>query len=568
MSKLFKILVTLSISLVLGLQYITSIGCKYMEISRAVAITADEDIDDDSGVDDNSGTGEDMDNDESSSDSSGGYIDIPGPSIEEIRSTNNFLSRSTSVYNNINGKTVLVDSFFRVSNEVLNNPNVAQAIMIKQCTDYKKAHPEKDVTITLTTFRMSVVASACIDPTKPDYGKMKSLFDCEYNDEGYVRISYLLLEAARYGINVLFVGQLDASPIKYNGVTTNDYSHEHYFNSHMQDDTYVEGKKIADFMTAKTVDWTCYGDKAAADMMHLKVCSVTNYIDKNGVEQGPAVWVGSTNVDAITDKGYNGHNSTQTAIVITNHDRIRQVVYNFTKMMLDYVLQEEVIYFRDKAKTMNTEQITLINSGHEDMIPEDERIVYLGTPNDKVFEFYFTPLGGAVENWEPEFNPYSKYISKLLPSVSGGDYIEFAWNNVKFVNNFPFAKTIEEIIQYSFENNPNLNNKLFVDLPEIDKSIFNNLVVGENIGVLSINRYSHLHKHDKDFMLSYVEDGVRYYVTVVNSLNYHVGAMSYQNNTMVVIKETSATGNNFYTEFGKLSVPDFDFEAGRVQPNS
>ena len=477
----------------------------------------------------------------------------PTPEID----TNNFLSRNTVKYENINGKTVTVDTFYRDGGEVMNNPSIGQAIMLYQCIQYKKLHKNEEVFASLSSFHLSVTASVCVLPNMPDYGKMKSLTTQEFTDDGYYRIAYLLVEAAKYGVKVIVVGQLDSI----------DYvSQRTYFNSHMQDDCYVEGKKVKDFMTARAVDWTSYGDKAGADMMHVKSCTVSHYIDNNGVEHRSATWLSSQNLDSIKADGTNGNDSINTAVIISEHEEIRKIVYNYTRLMSEYYTQEYVNIFRNMIIKMNTEQINLINEGRENEIADNMKIVYLGSETDKVFELYFTPFGGANATWDTVMNPYSKYINKLLPAVSGGDYIEFMWNNVKFINTFPFAQTIEDVLAYSFKTNANLNNKLYIRMGGISLTGFKGLVEGENIGRLSLCEADtiSLPYHSKDFQLSYKENGERYYVSCLNSLNFHEGAMGYQTNSFLVIKETAETGNDFYTNFGILTVPGVDFESGRL----
>lgn len=484
---------------------------------------------------------------------------------ENTEVVNNFNSRSSVYYSDINGKTVGVDMFYRDSGEALNNPNVAQAIMIKQATDYKIKYPEKDVTVTCTSFHVSVVASVCLDRESKEFGRMKSLYDCEYDDNGYYRISYLLVEAAKYGVNVIVIGQIDASGVLQEEGTKPDYDFIQYFESHLNDPCYDGVSAVKDFMVAKKAYWTSYGDKEAYDMMHLKTCTVTNYIDANGNECGPAVWTGCINLDGINMYGSNGNDGIQTAIVITEHEEIRRVTYNFTKLLAEYCEQEHVNYFRNIVKETNKKQISLILEGKESEIAKDEQIVYMGSENDKVFEVYFTPTGGATENWNVKLNPLCKYISKLLPSVSGEDYVELFWNNVKFVSNFPLAKTLEDVIQYSFTENSRLNNRLYLHLEGIDTLKFEGLKVGENIGFCSVNKYvSKRWPHSKDLQLSYKEKGVRYYVNIINSLNFHSGSMFGQTNSYFVIKESQETGNKFYCDYGKLTVPDADFESIRI----
>ena len=487
---------------------------------------------------------------------------INNPPVVE---NNNFLAKNKTEYKNINGKNVSVYALYRTPWEAYNNPNVAEGIMLKQCIDYKKKYPEKDVYITLSSFHLSVVAAVCVDEESDDYGRMKSLYDCEYDDKGYYRISYLLVEAAKYGINVIAIGHIDASPVwNVDGTVLDDYNHTAYFESHMEDDCYVEGKKVKEFLTAKTTDWTSYGDKSAADMMHLKACSVSNYIDSDGNEHSGTIWLSSTNLDGIKDVGSNGNDSIQTGVVISDHDELCRVLYNYSNLMTNYCGQEEVNYFRDIVIKRNTEQISLINQGRENEILEDEQIVYLGSETDNVFELYFSPLGGNVENWDTENNPYSKYINKLLPSISGSDYIEFMWNNVKFVSSFGFAQTLENILEYSFKTNVNIKNKLYLHLGGINISKYEDLKVGTQIGFLSLNENLNNGNHAKDLQLSYVENSERYYVTILATTNFHSGAMYGQSNSILVIKETKNTGNNFYVEFGKLTVPGINFEEIRV----
>ena len=65
--------------------------------------------------------------------------------------------------------------------------------------------------------------------------------------------------------------------------------------------------------------------------------------------------------------------------------------------------------------------------------------------------------------------------------------------------------------------------------------------------------------------VTYVENGVRYYVTLFNSLNMHEGAMFFQTNSILVIKETEKTGNDFYIDYAIMTVPGIEFESHRYK---
>ncbi len=474
-------------------------------------------------------------------------------------------SLQTAKFENINGKTVTVDNYARKTGDIYGNPNVGQGVLLAQCIKYKQAYPDEEVYISISSFHFSVNAGVCLDRSSEEYGLMRSLHDSEYDDEGYVRISYLLVYAAKIGINVLAVGHRDAGvSVDANGNQRADLPFDKYFASYAEQDSDIEGKKIGDYLKYCRVEWTDYGDKAASDMMHVKSCTVSNYLGEDGKPRGAGVWVGSINIDAVHYSGVNSHDTLQTGAILTNHEEIRQVVYNYTELTMAYDGQEEITELRALVKQMNEEQARLIGEGRAEEIPIDERIIYLGSENDSVFEFYFTPLGGASGTWDTTHNPYSKYISKLMPAVSGGDYIEFSWINVKYLTNFEFSNILASVLYNSFASSGRTDNRLFLYLPGFNVSMMDSLKEGENIGVKRINEKLDTEVHCKDFQLSYVENGERQYVTVYNSLNFHLGAMSYQTNSFLVIKETEKTGNNVYVSHGKATTYGFITEEHRI----
>ena len=478
---------------------------------------------------------------------------------------NDFQSRTKNSYANINGKTVDVYSFYREQGEAPNNPNFGVAVMLAQCIKYKQNHPEEKVTMTFASFHISVRAAACLDRDSEEYGMMKNLYDGQlYDDKGYVCISYLLVEAARHGIETVVNGHLNAAPIyRDDGTTVEDLYFDRFFNEYLDDDSLIEGKKIGDFMNFTKTNWTSYGDKAAADMMHLKAASVSHYTDSEGVDHGPAVWLGSTNLDGIKDSGSNWNDNIQTGVIITDHDMIYRTLYNYMMLLSGHGEKEQASEFRNKAMRLAAEQIALINAGKGDEIPEDKRIVYLGTENDKVFELYFTPFGTTQSTWDTVNNPFCKYINMLRPEISGESYIELLWNNPKFKMNFALGDTIVEMIVNAFLKNKSGENRLHICMDGIDVGAFDKLQEGYNIAHKFLNDYS-IPYHIKDLQLSYATGGERHYVTVYNTLNFHEGSMSYQSNSVLIIHETDKTGNGFYTDYAIMTTPEIDFESRRV----
>lgn len=130
-------------------------------------------------------------------------------------------------------------------------------------------------------------------------------------------------------------------------------------------------------------------------------------------------------------------------------------------------------------------------------------------------------------------------------SLSEG-YIAFAWNYPDYSNDFALCETLIDIVAEAFHNNRDADNKLYIMLPGFNSSQFSDLVVGTDIGYKSINVATHGSVHCKDIQMSYVENGERYYVSLLNSLNIHAGSMYYQSNQMLVIKEKDGSANSVY----------------------
>lgn len=461
-------------------------------------------------------------------------------SFDKLDSSNNFMSRGRTEFDNINSKKVTVDTFTYITNKPANNPTVGEGILIYQALLYKKAHPEKDVSIDLSSFRINVETAVCLNRNSRYFGYLRALATKDMDEFGFVRISYLLVCAARMGIRVSVSGQLDGYP------NSKDAPHlDEYFKSHLNDPcdvSYVEDGKVSDYLNYHYIYWTSYDNDAATDMMHTKACAVSNYIDINGVEHENAIWLSSTNLDGIYNNGLNANNGLQTAVIVSDHEMLYKVTHNYLQLIGQYPEQEDVYEFRQFMINTVTKQIDLINAGRGDEIPEDELLVYLGTENDDVFELYFSPFGGDVAMWEDDYNPFLRYLKKLNNSDS---YIWLAWNNVKFNKNYQLAKTMENMVTEAFTKNKNKNNRAYISLPEFDSSSFEKLTIGKDIQYYSIGKRLLGKIHAKDIMLSYSENGKRYYVTILDSMNLHQGAMSYQSNFAIVIKETKLQSSVF-----------------------
>ena len=459
----------------------------------------------------------------------------------------NFQGLGHTTYANINGKTVTAEAFYRYHNESLSDPNNGLGLLIYQCIEYKRAHPEEDVKITFSSYRTSVTAAVCVIPESKYYGYMRSLYTTNYDEHGFVRISYMLTEAARMGIKVTLVNQLNSygvqqyNPTKKKLQTRVNLDLKIYYNNARKSDCYnkyAKGKKVSNFMNCANVDWKV-SDKTG-DMQHIKSATVSHYLATDGSEHTSAIFVSSANLDENNYKGCNGNNGSQAGCIVSDHDDLYRVTYNYMQLMTKYKGQEEIYKLRKLANEMNDKQIALIRDGREDEIPDDEQIVYLGSDTDKVFEMYFTPLGGSADSWDTVKNPFCKYFTKLSKSE---DYVELYWNEFGYGDDYNCRMT-EKLVTKAFCDNPNINNKFSISITGFDTSKIQELKLGREIGSRSIKDGSNI--HSKDILLSYQEKGVRHNVSLITSCNYYMVAFNYRTNSALVINETEESGGNYY----------------------
>ena len=470
--------------------------------------------------------------------------------------TSNFSSLGTTTYAGINGVDVTVDAFNRDPGDSIDDPNFAQGMLIYQCIQYKVAHPDADVSIYFSSYRTSVTASVCVDRNSKFFGYMRSLFDTEHDNFGFVRISFMLVEAARMGIHVTLVTQLNSYGTNQFSTNSKGYAwksnldHIAYFNNALTKNcysSYASGSKVSDYMTFANVGWDV--DARGGDMHHIKTSIVSNYRDKDGVDHGPSVFLTSSNLDENDYRGRNGNTGSQSGVVISDHAALYNVVKNYLDMCVEYQGVDEMVRFRDIVRKRQTEQVDLINSGQGDSIPMDERLVYLGSDTDDVFQMCFTPLPGGVMVWDTVHNPYAKYLSEMAESTGP---IVFTWNMPynSCTNYFEF--TFEDIISEAFHRNKNPENRIYLHFESFNANKYNDLVVGRDIGFKAVNTNLNKYLHSKDIIMSYEYGGERKYVSIVSSANFGVGAFWQRTNSVLVIKETEQN-HNFYTTLGRAS---------------
>lgn len=472
--------------------------------------------------------------------SSDGSINSTYDAFPRLDNRSNFMSNGTKVFEDINGQDVTVDTIVYAPGKPDSNMNFSQGMLIYQAMLYKQAHPEEDVDIRITSYRFSVQAGLCINRNSRYFGYMRQMpHNVNCDKFGFVRIAYLLISAAKMGINVTVIAHQDAYP-------TSSTLLKPYFEGYQLepcDPSYVgDGKQVKDYLNFAPVDWTL-GHKGGTDMMHLKLCAVSDYLDMNGVEHHNAVWTSSSNLDGIKENGSNANLGQQSAIIISDHEDIYRISKNYVDLMAQYTGQEEIYEFQHILNYRSTKQVDQFLSGKGGEVVADKQVVYVGSEKDDVFELYFTPMGGNILSWDEDTNAYCKYIREMYESE---DYIEFIWNAAEYTGMFGLGQQIEAMINTAFHENKNVNNKVYMNTKTFTGESFDDLVVGQDIGLKSFNKREMGAIHNKDVSISYVKDGQRYYVSLMNSMNMHSGSMYFQANHMLVIKETDCNEDSVY----------------------
>lgn len=468
--------------------------------------------------------------------------------------TSNFCSLGTTSFENINNKTVTVDAFNRNQTDNLNDPNFGQSMLIYQCIQYKVAHPETEMYIDFASYRLSITASACLRRDSKFFGYMRSLFNEEYNDFGFVRMAFTLVEAARMGIHVTMTPQLNSYAVQqYSSTDSSGHasigepSYVTYFNSALSKkcySSYAPNKKVSDFLVFKQIKWNV--EEIGQDMQHVKTCTVSHYLDFHGNEHENAVFFESSNVDAITYLGRNGNGGSQTGVIVTNHEDLFRCTHNFVKLMANYSEKNDVTEFRRIARSKSQKQIDLINSGLQNTIPSNEQIVYLGSSNDNVFELYFSPFGGNVATWDKTYNPFCKYISEFKKSDGP---IVFTWTLPYVDYGHAFDYTMEDMIAEAFHDNKNPKNRIYLHVPGFNEKKYNDLKVGTDIGFKYVNQNLAKYLHSKDVIMSYYVGEYHKYVSLISSCNFGYGPYWYRTNSTLVIKENE-NNHGVYHDLG------------------
>ena len=457
---------------------------------------------------------------------------------DTLTNDSEFLSRGRKTYEGINGEDTTVDMFYYPAWGLYNHPNVGLGLMLYKAIQYKLANPEEENEVYITSFHYSIIAGVNLVESSPYYGTMKSMPDEPLDNDGYVRFSYLTLFAAKIGIHVYAV---------YQTTGYSDYGVERdphaYYLSHLEDDCSSKhglgSHKVKEFLHPYHNEWEVYGDKGATDMYHLKCLIAKHYLDKNGVVHNNSSFLSSSNLDGVLKNGAAGHPFAQTGQIISDHEYIYRTLKNFILFTTSYCGQDDGILYRtDFVREIKRQKEIIKTSGYESI--KDEMMIYLGTPEDDVFELYLTPFDETFTTWT-DANPYCKYVEKMVNSKKA---IRCYWTNPKFSYDFDFLHTFCTKLARAYKMprpySENIKNVLYVRSPYPAHPALQELEEGKHLGFKKIVEGNY--NHQKDILLEYEDGGIMHSTMILNTANLHLGGLHYQINSVLIMKETENDG--------------------------
>lgn len=445
--------------------------------------------------------------------------------------SNEFLSWGESVYKNINGQDVTTNFYYWPGNDQINHPNVAMGLLLYRAIKYKLAYPDKDNEVCITSYHISATAGINLVYNSKYYGTLKKMDDEPIDRDGYVRLTYLAAFAAMIGIEVHLVPEYGGYFDTDNEVVLDNYflplldqpcSAKHGMDAHL----------IGEFLHYDRCKWISDGGKSAADMYHIKTLLAKHYLGDDGLVHDNTVYTSSANFDSVLDDGTVGMNISQTGLVVSNHEYLYRAFRNFIVFSSKYCAQDDVFEFRKDFKAeIKKQKAEIAENGYKFI--KDEMMIYLGTPQDMVFEVQFMPFTEYLTSWTSE-NPYCKYVDKLRASEGA---ISFYFTNPKSGFNADFLQTFLYRTIGAFHVNRSqeeVNKSVFYAGSPIPESMFGEIVVGTHVGRKVINNKAN---HQKDILFEYEEAGLRYSTLMLTTSNYHAGSNFYQVNSCLLVKQ-------------------------------
>lgn len=451
------------------------------------------------------------------------------------------LSRNTVVYNDINGSRVLADAYYGGEDEALNDPDAGVGMLLYSAITYKIANPDENVSISLVCGDMSLSTAVCVIPQSRYFGYMRALEGKDYDGNGFIRIAFLLVEAAKMGIDVTVVGQTSGEESSEKP----EDSFESYFGNALKQDCYgkyAKGAKVADYMSFSTVDWKSEenGDKP---MVGLTALTVSSYLDRYGESHENAVFFSQTALSAVDGKGLNG--PARSGVAITGHGEIYNATVNFIDLVAANSGAEGFDTFKKTLEERSSAQRSMIESGFEYLIAENEQIVWLGGWNDSVFKLCFAQ-GGAVDGENIVRDSFCEKLESLgeAATLYPNDHRILSLSGI----NSSLLSFADGIVNTAFVENSHAENRLEIRADGYKNEALSELLVGESIGYLDLD--GSFVAGSAEALLSYIENDERKFVSLILSGDVEKTSCI---NSMLSITESEKMGDAFYASMGVAS---------------
>ncbi len=463
------------------------------------------------------------------------YVNSVYRTFPRTQNRNALLSRSTVVYNDILGNRVLADSYFGGENEALNDPDAGLGLLLYSSITYKIAHPDEEVKISFVCKDMSLSTAVCVIPQSRYFGYMRALNGNgnDYDENGFIRIAFMLVEAAKMGIDVTLVGQ---TTVDEELLEQPEAAFLSYFKNALSQDCYnkyAKGEKVSNHLRLESVDWS--GDGEEAPSVSLTSLAVSKYLDRYGEAHENAVFLSQSGLQSVDGSGLNG--GANSGVIVTGHSEIYNATVNFIDLIAANSGKDGYETFKETVNERNSAQTALIENGLEYLISNDEQIVWLGGWGDDVFKLCFAPDGG--------FEGSRDLIRNELEGLgeSAKDFPD-EYRILSVNGSIAALDLTNEIINSAFVESTNVGNRLEIKLDGYENSELSKLELGENIGHLAVDGAQG--RDSGEALLSYMKDGERRFVTLISASGCGMGAA-------LSITETESIGDAFYASLGVAS---------------
>ena len=456
------------------------------------------------------------------------------PRVQSKQRMSALLSRNTAFYKDAVGKKVLADAYYCAEGEEYGTNEAAVGLLLYSSIIYKIENPQAAVSISFTSSDIDVETAVCVVYQSRYFGYVRNLEGegNEYDGNGFIRISYMLVEAAKMGIDVKVVsltGEKDDFTLYINrGLESKCYN------------KYAKGKSVSDYLTLETVKWS---EEGAGESMSLTALAVSAYTDrfKDKYVDG-AVFISGDGLGGVDENGK--RETSCSGVTVTGHKEIYNVTKNFISLLGKYSGEGEFDSFKKVLNERNAAQTEMFAQGDQAKIPEKERIVWLGDENDSVFKLCFSVgEGSAYSLYEREITAFADSLEKhpdesRILLLNGSSYKEGS----------ALLAKVSGAIDSAFAENKNSANRLSLTVKGYKNEKLSSLTEGD-IGYMS---QSDAGAGSDELLMSYVTEDGRVYVTILSSPLMEDGAES-RVDMLISVSENETLGDSFFMAIGNES---------------